>query len=197
MLSGYVIVTALNHLLNSAPCARQRLMCHVDKLISIAMFPMQFAFTIDSEGRLQQASHEDADAKMQLGPLLAARIALGDHTATHEIEISGDTQLAADFGNTLLTLDWDAEADLARLIGDNAAHQLVKIAQSLIAWKRNSITDSASMLTEYAHEEASLLAKRKHLNEFIAEVDTLRDASARLSKRVDLLTQRLTSDPSL
>ena len=196
-LNGYVIVAALNHLLNGAPWARRRLMCHAQKRIAISLFPLQFAFAIDSEGRVQQADADEAEAYMQLGPLLAARIALGDHAATHEITISGDTQLAADFGNILLTLDWDAEADLARIIGDSAAHQLVQLARNLISWKRNSLTDSAAMLTEYAHEEASMLAKRKQLNEFIAEVDTLRDASTRLSKRVDLLNQRLKPDPTL
>lgn len=190
-LNGYVIVASLNHLLNGAPWARQRLMGHTGKSLAINLFPLQVAFAIDSDGRLQQISDDETDAQMQLGPLLAARIALGDHAATHDIIITGDTQLAADFGNTLLTLDWDAEADLARFIGDRAAHQLVQIARSLITWQRNNLADSAAMLTEYAHEETPLLAKRKQLNEFIAEVDKLRDDSARLSKRIDLLTQRL------
>jgi hypothetical protein len=53
------------------------------------------------------------------------------------------------------------------------------------------------MLTDYAHEEITLIAKRKHLDEFIAEVDRLRDASARLNKRIDFLTQRLKSDSAL
>lgn len=191
MLSGYVIVAALNHLLNQAPWARQRLMSHIDKRIAVELFPLQFALTIDSDGRVQQVDDENVDTRMQLNPLLAARIALGDHAATHEISISGDTQFAADFGNILLTLDWDAEADLARFVGDSAAHQIVQIARNLIAWQRSNITGSAAMLTEYAHEEAGLIAKRKHLDEFIAEVDQLRDASARLSKRIDLLAQRI------
>lgn len=190
-LNGYVIVAALNHLLNGAPWARQRLIGHAGKCIAITLFPLQFAFAIDSAGRLQHASADETDAQMQLDPLLVARIVLGDHAATHDINISGDTQLAADFGNTLLTLDWDAEADLARFIGDSAAHQLVQIARNLIAWQRRVVNDSAAMLAEYAHEEAPLLAKRKHLDEFIAEVDQMRDASARLNKRIELLTQRL------
>ncbi|ARU32283.1 hypothetical protein CAP31_11725 [Sulfuriferula sp. AH1] len=197
MLSGYVIIATLNHLLNGAPWARQRLMGHAGKRIAIGLFPLQFAFAIDNEGRLQQADEDGADARMQLGGLLAARIALGDHAATHDIHISGDTQFAADFGNTLLTLDWDAEADLARFIGDSAAHQLVQIARNLIAWQRRTLADSAAMLTDYAHEEITLIAKRKHLDEFIAEVDRLRDASARLNKRIDFLTQRLKSDSAL
>lgn len=198
MLSGYVIIAALNHLLNDAPWARQRLMGHAGKRIAINLFPLQFTFAIDHEGRLQQASDDDdVDARMQLGALLAARIALGDHAATHDIQISGDTQFAADFGNTLLTLDWDAEADLARFIGDSAAHQLVQIARNLIAWQRRTLTDSAAMLTDYAHEESALITKRRHLDEFIAEVDRLRDACARLDKRIGNLDHRLKSGSTL
>lgn len=185
-----VIVAGLNHLLNGAPWAKQRLMCHVDKCIAISVFPLQFAFTIDGEGRLHTADHTTADSQIQLGPLLAARIALGDPAATQEIKISGDTQLAADFGNILLTLDWDAEADLARFIGAGAAHHIVKLARAFIAWQRSVLTDTTAIITEYAQEETALITKRKHLEAFIAEVDALRDASARLTKRIDLLSEQ-------
>lgn len=185
-----VIVAGLNHLLNGAPWAKQRLKCHVDKCIAIRVFPLQFAFTIDGEGRLHTADYATADSQIQLDPLLAARIALGDPAATQQIKISGDTQLAADFGNILLTLDWDAEADLARIIGAGASHHIAKLARAFIAWQRSTIVDSAAVLTEYAQEETALITKRKHLETFIAEVDTLRDASARLTKRIDLLSEQ-------
>ena len=184
---GHMIAAALNHLLDSAPWARQKLMMHAGKRVAIASFPLHFALSVDSRGRVHTADTDNPDTQMQLGPLLAARIALGDRSATHAIQISGDTQLAADFGNILLTLNWDAEADLARFTGGTAAHQITQTARNLIAWQRSNIANSAATLTEYAHEETGLITKRRHLQEFISAVDTLRDDTARLSKRIEAL----------
>lgn len=190
-LHNRAMIAVLNHLLAGAPWARLKLIQHANKGISIAAFPFQFSLEIDPDGWMRLAQAEHADATIHLPPLLALRIALGDTAASHQLEISGDTQLAASFGNMLLNLDWDAEADLARLIGDRAAHQLVQAAQGFTRWQRNRLNDNAIMLVEYASEETPLLAKRKHIADFITAVDTLRDDQARLSKRIDRLAQQL------
>lgn len=184
---AHLIAPALNHLLDSASWARQKLMMHAGKRVAIASFPLHFALSLDSQGHVHSANTENPDTLIKIPPLLVARIALGERNAVHAIQISGDTQLAADFGNTLLTLNWDAEADLAWLLGGTAAHQITQAARHLIAWQRSNIANIASTLTEYAHEEARLITKRRHLQEFINSVDTIRDDTARLSKRIEAL----------
>lgn len=190
-LNGRILIPLLHHLLDAAPSARHKLSAHAGKSIAIHLAPVTFNMRVDSDGYLQLANDADTDAQFQLNPLILARIALGDKAATHRIHITGDTQLAVDVGNTLMDLDWDAEADLAHYIGDSAAHQLMKIVRNLIKWKRANVVSSALMLVEYAHEESGMIIKRKPLQQFIADVDTVRDDAARLAKRIDLLTRHL------
>ncbi len=190
-LHNRAAVAALNHLLGNAPWARLKLIQHAGKRVALTMFPLRLDFEIDDQGWMRNAAGEAADATIRLQPLRALRILLGEAAARHEIEVTGDTQLAASFGNMLLNLDWDAEADLAHFIGDAAAHQLVHAAQQFMRWQRNSIHENTVTVMEYATEEAPLLAKRRHITAFIAEIDTLQDSCARLQKRVELLTQRL------
>ena len=186
-LHNRTLIAAINHLLDNAPWARLKLLQHANKSIRIIIFPMQVELAIGLDGRLQAAPQNHYDASIYVSPLLALRIAMGDTAASHQLEISGDTQFAASFGNMLLNLDWDAEADLARFIGGAAAHQLVQAAQGLIRWQRNRFHDNAANLVEYASEENLLLAKRRHIIDFIAEIDQLRDRHARLEKRIALL----------
>ena len=192
-LHNRTLIAAINHLLDNAPWARLKMLQHANKSIRIIIFPMQFDLAITQDGRLQTAQANHSDASLYVSPLLALRIAMGDTAASHQLEVHGDTQLAASFGNMLLNLDWDAEADLARFIGATAAHQLVQAAQGLIHWQRNRCHDNAATLVEYASEENLLLAKRRHIIDFISEIDKLRDRHARLEKRIDLLTQQLAS----
>ncbi len=193
-LNGRVLVPLLHHLLDAAPSARLKLSTHAGKSVAIHLPLVTFNLRVDSDGYLQLANDADMDAAFHLNPLILARIAMGDKTATHRINITGDAQLAADVGNTLMDLDWDAEADLARHIGDSAARQLVNIVRNLIKWKRTNVVSSAMMLVEYAHEESGMIIKRRPLQQFVADVDTVRDDVARLAKRIDILTRNLQSN---
>lgn len=190
-LHNRAAVAALNHLLGNAPWARLKLIQHAGKRVALTMFPLRLDFEIDDQGWMRNSAGEAADATIRLQPLRALRILLGDTAARHEIEVTGDTQLAASFGNMLLNLDWDAEADLAHFIGDAAAHQLVQAVQQFMRWQRNTVHENTVTVMEYATEEAPLLAKRRHIAAFIADIDTLQDSCARLQKRVELLTRRL------
>jgi ubiquinone biosynthesis protein UbiJ len=192
-LNARVLIPLLNHLLDAAPGARHKLAQHAGKRVKVQLSLVSINIALDNDGRLLSVDDTNSDAQFHLNPLILARIALGDKTATHRINITGDTQLAADVGNTLMDLDWDAEADLAHFLGDATAHQVVKIARNLIKWKRGNIANTALMLVEYAHEESGMIIKRKPLQQFIADVDSVRDDTARLAKRIDLLTIQLQS----
>jgi ubiquinone biosynthesis protein UbiJ len=193
-LNARVLIPLLNHLLDAAPSARHKLAQHAGKRVTIQLSLISVNIALDNDGRLLSVDDSNSDAQFHLNPLILAHIALGDKTATHRINITGDTQLAADIGNTLMDLDWDAEADLAHFLGDATAHQIIKIARNLIKWKRSNVASSALMLVEYAHEESGMIIKRKPLQQFISDVDSVRDDTARLAKRIELLTSQLKSN---
>ena len=48
------------------------------------------------------------------------------------MQVQGDVQLAADINWLIDHVRWDIEADLARILGDVAAHMLVDGMQSMV-----------------------------------------------------------------
>ncbi len=179
----------LNHLLQGAPWARERLAAWAGKTVSIDLFPLNFTMTVTEAG-IFSAAEVDAvpDAHIELNPLQAARLAMQDPAAFHHVIIDGDAQFAATLGSIFSELDWDAEADLARLTGDVVAHRIMNSARSVQAWQRHVADSAQQSIVEFISEERPLLAKPRHIASFIAEVDSVRDDTARLEKRLQLLT---------
>ncbi len=185
-LSRRLLVATLNHLLGQAPWARHKTRELAGRPVHIDAFPIRATLIFDAEGWVS-LSDQPAEASLSITPLALLRMAASDSSADRSVEVSGDAQLAARFGIILRNLTWDAEADLAGLVGDVAARALVSASQSLIAWHNLSLIQQARNWIEYSTEEVALLAKRSDINAFIAEVDELRDHLARLEKRVALL----------
>ena len=63
-------------------------------------------------------------------------------------------------------------------------------AASLLRTREQAAESLAANLVEYWTEEKPLLARRVDIEDFVREVDTVRDAAARLEKRVERLMQR-------
>jgi ubiquinone biosynthesis protein UbiJ len=67
---------------------------------------------------------------------LASALARGDKP---KVRIEGDVQLAAEVNWLIDHVRWDAEEDLARLIGDAPAHTLAQAAQQAMAALRSFV----------------------------------------------------------
>ena len=101
--------------------------------------------------------------------------------------ISGPAEFAEAIGFVARNLEWDAEEDLSRFMGDIAAHRAVSTARAIFQWQKKAAINLAENLSEYLTEENRLLMKPAPIKPFIDEVDDLRDAIARLEKRVKKL----------
>jgi len=190
-LAASASLPLLNHLLHGAPWARQRLRAWAGNSVGIELFPLRLTLVVTAAGMFAAAeAGATPDVRIQLTPLQAARLAMKDPTVFRHVVVDGDAQFAATLGDVFRELDWDAEADLARVVGDVAAHRIVRGARSLHMWQRHAVDSAQQTLVEYAVEERPLLAKRRHVATFIAEVDALRDDVARLEKRLQLLAAR-------
>ena len=84
-------------------------------------------------------------------------------------------------------LTWDVEEDLARAIGDIAAHRVVAAARGVGKWGREAALRTAQGASEYWTEESPLIASRVKVESFVREVAELRDAVERLAKRIERL----------
>jgi ubiquinone biosynthesis protein UbiJ len=104
-----------------------------------------------------------------------------------DYRLEGDAELAANVGKVLQQLEWEYEEDLSRVIGDIPAQQLVSLGKRAVTEGRRQAESLAGMLAEYWVEEQPLIAKKRHLEEFSTEVDTLRNDVDRLAKRLKKL----------
>ena len=140
------------------------------------------ALSGDSEG--ETASPE---ASIYLPPSLALRILAGDEAAKMQIKVEGDTHLATEFSKVLQNMRWDMEEDLSEVVGDITANKIGSTTKKIFSEAKQQTIDAAEMLSEYWQEEKNILAKKRHVEQFNADVDTLKSDVARAEKRLQKL----------
>lgn len=132
------VLLVLNHLLAAEPQAVERLARQQGRTVRVNVPVLPPAFQVQSvritpAGLLdEQALEAPADLTITLedrSPLnVAGTLARGEKPS---LRIEGDVQLAADIQWLVDHVRWDAESDLARLIGDEPAHMLGQGARQL------------------------------------------------------------------
>lgn len=179
---------AVNHVLRSAPLALERLARHAGRTAAFHVGPMTLAFTVQTTGEVAAAVPGAArDLEVRISPFLLPRLAAHEEAAFREIEMSGDMELAQEISFLARNLSWDYEEDLARVVGDIAAHRIGSAARGLAGWTREAGLRLAQGAAEYWTEEAPLIASRVKVETFVHEVATLREALDRLEKRIEKL----------
>ena len=179
---------ALNHVLRSTPVAMERLRKFAGRTVAFEVGPLAPAFTIQTTGEVTAAVAGAArDLQVRISPFLLPRLAAREEAALREVEMHGDAELAQEIAFLARHLRWDAEEDLAGVVGDIAAHRIAGGARSLHAWSRDALERASAGAAEYWTEEAPLIASRVKVEDFIRGVSDLRDAVDRLGKRVEKL----------
>jgi ubiquinone biosynthesis protein UbiJ len=124
------------------------------------------------------------DATITIPPGLLLRLMAKDEAAKLQIKVDGDTHLATALAKVLSQIRWDYEDDFSKLIGDIPANKIGEFARHTAGTVKDSASNLAGMLSEYWQEEQPMLAKKRHVEQFNAEVDTLRADVERLEKRL-------------
>ena len=176
-------VATLNHLLAQQPGLPRRLQSMAGKVARLQLPPHDFRFVIGDDGLLN-ASEQEANATLSIPLSLVPRLLTHDQGALNEIHISGESEFAAELGRVLMQLEWDATEDLSRLIGDVAANRLSQLGQSLFGTRGQWLKNLSENLIEHWTEEQPLIAQKTQIEQFINDVDTLRDDAERLEKRL-------------
>jgi ubiquinone biosynthesis accessory factor UbiJ len=177
----------LNRLLAAEPWARQRLAPFAGETVALRAPPLPtLRVRILQEGTLE-ASDAEPGLSMTLTPGILAALARGEEHALRSVEVHGNAKLAAEILVLARHLRWDAEEELSRVIGDVAAHRLAEAGRTFVAWHLDAAQRLAAAFADYASEEKQLLARRGDLEAFGESVARLRDAVARLDKRIDRL----------
>lgn len=181
-------VVSINHVLKSAPWALQRLAPHAGKIIAVRAGPVPLRFCVDPSGQLRVAAPgAEPDVTIEMSVSLLLRAAIDREAALNDAVISGDTSLAQTLAYVAQNLQWDYEEDLSKVVGDIAAHRIGSTARNVSSWAKDSANNFLQMSKDFWTEERPTIAKSADVAAFISSVDELRDAVARLEKRIEML----------
>ena len=176
----------LNLLLESEAWARERLAPFAGETLELRAPPLPaLRFTVAVDGRLAVAPAEAASALViTAGPGALAAAVQGEEQLLRAMEVSGNARLASEVMFLFRHLRWDVEEEMAKVLGDVAAHRLAGLARGVAAWHADAARRIAGSLVEYAAEEKRLLIRRGELAAHAAAQARLRDGLERLEKRV-------------
>ncbi len=128
------LVLFLNHVLMSEPEAVQRLVRHKGQRIELLWQKWHLQLQATPAGLLERVQGEGFDLRLTVmddNPVdLLTVLARGDKP---KVRIEGDVQLAAEVNWLIDNVRWDAEEDLARLVGDAPAHTLAQLGRQALA----------------------------------------------------------------
>lgn len=125
-------VLFLNHVLMAEPAAQDRLRRQKGKAVHVQWSAFNLTLVPTAAGLLERPAGsfkpELSVTLTQTSPFaLAQSVMAGDKPG---VIISGDVQLAAEVAWLVDNVRWDVEEDLSRIVGDAAAHTLVRVAKA-------------------------------------------------------------------
>jgi len=160
--------------------------------IDLAGVDMQLYLVPGPAGILVLERYEgEPDCVLRGTPLGLARLSVtvekADEMFGRMVEIRGDTALAQRFGTVLGNLQIDWEELLSGITGDVVAHTIGRGVRDFLRWGSNVRESLTTDCREYLQEESRVLPTRIEVEEFLGDVDQVRDDVERLAARVERL----------
>jgi len=177
----------LNRLLGAEPWARERLAPFAGETLELRAPPLPALRLAVEEGGTVKAASAEPRLTMTLKPELLGALARGEEHALRAVDVQGNGRLAAEVLVLARHLRWDVEEDLSRVLGDVVAHRLAGAARAFAAWHLDVAQRLGGALADYATDEKPLLVRRAELDRLAEPLAQLRDAIARLDKRIERL----------
>lgn len=183
---------AINHLLAREAWARDRLAPFAGRSLKLEIRPVpSIVLRVCPDGLIERGGDDGSvDLQASLPAAALARLAGEREALLAELHIAGNAEFAAAVQFVARNLRWDAEDDLARVLGDIPARRLAQGASALIDWQRDAARRLAENVREYLTEENPTIATRSTLERFAAEVAEAAAALERLEARVAALEVR-------
>ncbi len=103
------------------------------------------------------------------------------------VHINGSLELAQNIKNLFDRLDIDWEEQVAKVTGDPIAHGVGSFIRKGLAWGKEACAISKQNVTEYVQEEARCFPPREEIEDFLDDVDLLRNDVDRLEARIQRL----------
>lgn len=191
------ILGALNHLLDNADWARAKLQPHGGRVAVLAFPAISIRLQVSDDGRFAPAASDDSADLTLIFPTGAIEgLWLGLEAAMRHVRVSGNAEFGEALGFVLRNLRWDAEADLAQIVGDTLAPRFVLGARRMFDWQQDFLRRGTENLRDYLAFERPTLVHQTALQDLAIETLNFRDRLGRLEKRLAKLDAALPNRPS-
>ncbi|HXA47109.1 MAG TPA: SCP2 sterol-binding domain-containing protein [Burkholderiaceae bacterium] len=182
----------MNHLLAQEPWARAKLAVHQGKTacFDLSVLRINLMITVDGMVSLAEQDAAPSNVTIRIKPEQLPLILQNRERAFSYVTVEGD----ADFANTISqvsqSLQWEAEEDLSKLVGDIAAIKIVAGAKTAFQTVKATNQALAENVAEYFLEEKPMLVRPQTVMDFGGDVAKMRDDVERLIKRIEKLEGR-------
>ncbi len=199
---GRLLEAALNRALALDEHTRAQIAALEGRRIGIQLRGADLALAVSVQaGRLSVGPHGDAPGDLNLkaspGSLLAFALRRGDSILPPgKVDISGDAELARSVEKLLRDFHPDIEEAFAKTFGDVLGVPLARGLRHALNWSRDSAQALAVDSADYLREERRDLIAPAEMEQFLDDVDTLRERADRLEARVQRLLRTARTGPA-
>ena len=182
------IHAVINHLLVQETWATRKLALHAGKVVRIDTGVAALQLQVAADGLVEAAAADalpDVTIRMKLSDL--PLMMQNRERAFSYVQVEGDAEFANAVSQVSQGVRWEAEDDLARLVGDIAARRIVAGGRAVFDAAQATRRRLEENVAEYFLEEQPLLVRPQAVAEFSADVTELRDDVERLAKRIERL----------
>lgn len=181
------LLQAFNHLLAAAPWARAKLAPFAGRRARLVLGPLPLEFRIAPDGTFESLGTGEPAVEIVLPAGAALALPEGREAMMRGAHITGAADFAEALGFVLRKLEWDAEEDLSRAVGDIAAHRIMKTAAGIAAAQADAARRLAENVAEYLRYERPAGVDKAALAAFSGGVDALRRDADALERRIAAL----------
>jgi ubiquinone biosynthesis protein UbiJ len=188
-----LILKSINHVIEQEKWAHDLLLSREGQIVAISL-PVGNLQLMIQNGLLANTSDNTGIAAVSLEisqEAIWAFLREGKSGAMKFVRISGDVDFAADLNRLAADLKWEAEEDLAKLIGDAPSRRILLESKKLFQQASLAVDDFKLGLRDYLVNEKNTLLGAQQFNEFKSEIRLLRDQLDRTEKKIIKLDESI------
>lgn len=187
------IEQAINRYIELDPEYSQKLVPLYGSIIEIELSGIAFRLFLrtDAKGIICQGDFDgESDCCVKGSPIALMKMTLGEKGAqtkglfAGEVEISGDIQLGQKMKQVLDTIEIDWEEHVSHITGDIFAYRLGQFVKQGNNWFKESTQQIQENVRDYFVYESEDVPQPAEVNNYVSQVDVLRDDVARAEARI-------------
>ncbi len=183
-----IAIRGLNHLVQGESWAQERLRQHAGARLLVESGGMRIGLTIDEHGCFRESdTSTPPDVTLTLPAESVAGALFDREKLFGAVRLGGSAEIAESLAFVFRNLKWDAEGDLAAIVGDIPARRLALFGQAAAAAAQGGIVRTTENIAEYAAHDSGLLVSDRDLAAFGKDLNSLQDDLAHLENRISRL----------